>query len=350
MNSIERVQAAIDLRPPDRIPVDLHNFQPAAFAMGGSMSDVFQNGELLAEAMLHGVARVRARHDPAGERHGLQRAGVRRAGHLSRRRRACRAHPGDHPAGGCGQARSARSRTPRSRCARSSRRPASWRRRSATRSGSAAGPTRGPMDLASQLFGMEPLMLEIATGEKAGLVALPARLCPRGGDPLCDRPDRERRALDLDRRAGRRARRDVAAPLPQVCAAAGEADGGRPEGAGHLLHNHICGNTIPIINDFVATGAQVLEIDHKTDLAKAQGGRPGQDLPPRARSTRRPARHRARRRRSTTPVGRRSRSWRPDGGLHPGPGLRARSGDAGREHPRAGRSCGQVRRAYIRGE
>jgi uroporphyrinogen-III decarboxylase len=39
---------------------------------------------------------------------------------------------------------------------------------------------------------------------------------------------------------------------------------------GIILHNHICGNTIPIINDFIATGAQVLEIDHKTDLRKAK--------------------------------------------------------------------------------
>src|SRR5512142_2439138 len=52
MNAIERVQAAIDLRRPDRVPVDLHNFQPAAAAMGISMAEVFQNGELLAEAML----------------------------------------------------------------------------------------------------------------------------------------------------------------------------------------------------------------------------------------------------------------------------------------------------------
>ncbi len=52
MDSIERVQAAIDLRSPDRVPVDLHNFQPAAKAMGVPMSQVFQDGELLAEALL----------------------------------------------------------------------------------------------------------------------------------------------------------------------------------------------------------------------------------------------------------------------------------------------------------
>jgi nucleoside permease NupC len=32
--------------------VDLHNFQPAAYAMGVPMYEVFQNGEMLAESML----------------------------------------------------------------------------------------------------------------------------------------------------------------------------------------------------------------------------------------------------------------------------------------------------------
>ena len=52
MNSCERVRAAIELRTPDRVPVDLHNFQPAARATGLPMSEVFRKGELLAEAML----------------------------------------------------------------------------------------------------------------------------------------------------------------------------------------------------------------------------------------------------------------------------------------------------------
>ena len=47
MTSIERVQAAIDLRPQDRVPVDLHNFQPAARAMGVSMAEVFREGAAL---------------------------------------------------------------------------------------------------------------------------------------------------------------------------------------------------------------------------------------------------------------------------------------------------------------
>ena len=52
MNSIERVAAAIELREPDRVPVDLHNFQMAAHASGVPMSQIFRDGALLAEAML----------------------------------------------------------------------------------------------------------------------------------------------------------------------------------------------------------------------------------------------------------------------------------------------------------
>ena len=37
---------------------------------------------------------------------------------------------------------------------------------------------------------------------------------------------------------------------------------------GIILHLHICGNTERITDDFIATGAQVLEIDHKTDAAR----------------------------------------------------------------------------------
>ena len=37
MTSVERIDATIHFRKPDRVPVDLHNFQPAAYATGLSM-------------------------------------------------------------------------------------------------------------------------------------------------------------------------------------------------------------------------------------------------------------------------------------------------------------------------
>ena len=45
---------------------------------------------------------------------------------------------------------------------------------------------------------------------------------------------------------------------------------------GIVLHLHICGDTTKITEDFIATGTQVLEIDHKTDaerLKEATRGR-----------------------------------------------------------------------------
>ena len=72
---------------------------------------------------------------------------------------------------------------------------------------------------------------------------------------------------------------------------------------GIILHNHICGNTIPIIDDFVATGAQVLEIDHKTDMPQSQGRRPGQDLLPGEHRHRRARARHARRGRGGLPRG-----------------------------------------------
>ena len=37
---------------------------------------------------------------------------------------------------------------------------------------------------------------------------------------------------------------------------------------GIILHLHICGDAARITDDFISTGAQVLEIDHKTDPAR----------------------------------------------------------------------------------
>jgi hypothetical protein len=48
MNSVERVATTIGLREPDRVPVDLHNFQVAALASGLPMSEFFRDGEPLA--------------------------------------------------------------------------------------------------------------------------------------------------------------------------------------------------------------------------------------------------------------------------------------------------------------
>jgi uroporphyrinogen decarboxylase len=269
MNSIERVGAVIDLRRPDRVPVDLHNFQPAAFAMGVSMAQVFQDGELLAEAMLkawrefghdmilleNGTAcnaqacgvQVVYRDDAAPAAHipvitSLEEVESLRVPdpyttfpmcEIIKATRILSAEIGDR-VWICGRA------------------------------------DQGPMDLASQLIGMEPLMVEIATGEKAELVH---RLLDYAREVAT------RYAFALIESGARStsigepvAGPDVMSPRhyrkyaqPQEKRMADEL-----KASGIILHNHICGNTIPIIHDFIATGAQVLEIDHKTDMHKAK--------------------------------------------------------------------------------
>ena len=44
---------------------------------------------------------------------------------------------------------------------------------------------------------------------------------------------------------------------------------------GIILHVHICGDTAAITDDFIATGAEVLEIDHKTDAVASKAAARG---------------------------------------------------------------------------
>lgn len=62
MNSIERTIATLDHQLPDRVPVDLHNFQVIAYKMAvGSFADFFRDGEAMAEG--HIEAWQRFGHD-----------------------------------------------------------------------------------------------------------------------------------------------------------------------------------------------------------------------------------------------------------------------------------------------
>ena len=56
MNSKERVEAAIRLEEPDRLPVDLHNFLVCAELMKMPYGDVFNSPELIAESHLKGIS------------------------------------------------------------------------------------------------------------------------------------------------------------------------------------------------------------------------------------------------------------------------------------------------------
>jgi len=269
MNSIERVDAAIRLRKPDRVPVDLHNFQPAAAAMGGSMADVFQDGELLAEAMLrawrefghdmilleNGTAcnaqacgvQVVYRHDAAPAAHIPVITSLDEVDRLE--------VPDPYTA------------FPMCEIIKATQ---ILSREIGDRVWICGRADQGPMDLASQLIGMETLMLEIALGENTDgihrLLDYARRVATRYAFALIESGARSTSIGEPV------AGPDVMSPrhyreyaMPQEKRMVDDL-----KAHGIILHNHICGNTIPIIDDFIATGAEVLEIDHKTDMRKAK--------------------------------------------------------------------------------
>lgn len=272
MSSIERCLAAIELRLPDRVPVDLHNFQPAAAAMGVPMSDVFRNGELLAEAMIkawrtfghdmilleNGTAcnaqacgvQVIYRDDMAPATEGPLISSLKEVENLEvpdpytafpmceilKATRILKQEIGDK-VWICGRA------------------------------------DQGPMDLASQIRGMTELMMDIALDEEPELIHQLLDYCRRVAT-------RYAYALIECGAHSTSIGEPVAGPellSPQHYVRYPFVHEKRMvdelKASGIILHNHICGNTIRIIDDFIATGAQVLEIDHKTDsrIAKEHG-------------------------------------------------------------------------------
>jgi uroporphyrinogen decarboxylase len=269
MNSIERVQAAIDLKTPDRVPVDLHNFQPAAKAMGVSMAEVFQNGELLAKAMLKAWREFG--HDMIllenGTACNAQACGVKviyrddaaPAAHIPVITRLEDVDKLEVP--------DPYTTFPMCEIIKATR---ILSREIGDQVWICGRADQGPMDLAAQLIGMETLLLEIAMGEKEALIH---RLLDYAREVAT------RYALALIESGARST--SIGEPIagPDVMSPRHYRKYAQPQekrmaddlcAKGIILHNHICGNTIPIINDFIATGAQVLEIDHKTNMQKAK--------------------------------------------------------------------------------
>jgi uroporphyrinogen decarboxylase len=269
MTSIERVDATIHFRKPDRVPVDLHNFQPAAFATGTSMIDVFQDGELLADAMLqawreYGHDMILLENGTAcnAQACGLEviyRDGMAPAAHDPIIKNLSEALDLEVP--------DPYQAFPMNEILKATR---ILSKAIGDKVWICARADQGPMDLSGQIRGLNEIMMDIGYGEE---------------------PDLIHALLDYSRRVATR----YAYALIECgghSTSIGEPLGGPDllsprhykqypwrhekamvdelKAAGIILHNHICGNTIPIIDDFIATGAEVLEIDHKTDMRIAK--------------------------------------------------------------------------------
>lgn len=267
MNSFERVDATIHFRRPDRVPVDLHNFQPAARATGKPLPEVFRNGEMLAEAML---------------------AAWREFGHdmiLLENGTACNAQA-------CGAMITYMDNSapvshmalikelkdvltlevpdpyktfPMSEILKATRILA---KETAGRAWICARADQGPMDLAAQLRGLDDFMMDIATEEEPELIDALLDYCRRVAT---------RYACALIECGGHSTSIGEPVAGPDMLSPAHyrkypwkheKKMVEELKSHGIVLHNHICGNTLPIMDDFIETGAQVLEIDHKTDARR----------------------------------------------------------------------------------
>ena len=124
------------------------------------------------------------------------------------------------------------------------------------------------MDLSAQLRGMNEFMLDLGTGEEEELIHALFDYCQACCHTLCLCPHRVR---------GRST--SIGEPMAGPAMISSEHYRRYPwiheekmvselKEHGIILHLHICGDTEKITDDFMATGAQVLEIDHKTDAGR----------------------------------------------------------------------------------
>jgi uroporphyrinogen decarboxylase len=264
MTSIERINATIHFRKPDRVPVDLHNFQPAARATGLPLPEVFRDGALLAEAML--VAWREFGHDMILLENGTA-CNAQACG-------ACVTYMDNSaPVSHTALIKELKDvltlevpdpykAFPMCEILKATRILA---RETAGRVWICARADQGPMDLAAQLRGLDHFMLDIAADEEPELI-----------DALLDYSRRvaTRYALALIESGGHST--SIGEPVAGPDVLSPKHYRRYPwkheqrmveelKAHGVILHNHICGNTLPIADDFIATGAQVLEIDHKSD-------------------------------------------------------------------------------------
>jgi uroporphyrinogen decarboxylase len=264
MNSVARVRAAIALREPDRVPVDLHNFQTAAYATGLPLARVFQNGELLAEAMLNAWREFQ--HDMILLENGT----------------ACNAQAcglevvyrdDSAPSAGKPLLQSLADVAglevpdpyrafPMSEVLKATR---ILSRELGDRAWICARADQGPMDLAAQLRGADEFMMDLAAGEEPDLIHalldFARRVATRYAYALIECGGHSTSIGEAYASPSMLSPRHYRqyAWVHEKCMA------NELKSRGVILHNHICGNAGKIAHDFVASGAQVLELDHKTD-------------------------------------------------------------------------------------
>jgi uroporphyrinogen decarboxylase len=268
MTSLERTMATIRHRIPDRVPVDLHNFLSTITYAGFSMAQALQDGEMLAEAQIRFWRDFR--HDVLLVENGV----VAEAG-------ACGCvieYPDDGPArvsehilaGGLEKVADLAVPDPWISPGTSVVLKAVQvlRRELGDQVYIMGRADQGPAALAAALRGYEQFIIDLAQNEHTEAIARLLGFCVQV----------QRRYMTALRDAGAHGTSmgemgvDIIGPrLYRVFAH--PYDRQVISGIGSLdfpVALHICGDATRILPEMVATGAQILELDYKTDKEAAK--------------------------------------------------------------------------------
>ncbi len=268
MTALERVMTTIQHRIPDRVPVDLHNFLAAIRYSGLPLSEALQDGEMLAESQLKYWRDFQ--HDVLLVENGVV-AEAQACG--------CTAEYSDEQpadivthvlAGGLEGVADLEvpdpfTTHPMCEVLKAVRILA---REIGDRVFIMGRADQGPAALFGALRGYEQFILDLALNEQPELIRQTLDFCTRV----------HRRYAEAFREAGAhgtsmggagvdligpRLHRERCHPsATQVIRAVGSAD--------FPFALHICGDATEILPDMVATGAQILELDYKTDMRVAK--------------------------------------------------------------------------------
>jgi MtaA/CmuA family methyltransferase len=269
MTSLERVMATIEHRQPDRVPVDLHNFQPAAAALGIPLSEVFANGELLAEAMLQAWREFQ--HDMIllenGTACNAQACGVQVL--YDDEAAPMATEPVLKELAGIAnlQVPDPYTTFPMSEILKATR---ILSREIGDQVWICARADQGPFALSALLRGMADWMVDVGMNEQPALIHqvldFSRRVATRYAHALIECGGHSTsigESVSGPDMLSPRHYRQYAWPYQKQMVDELKAQG-------IPLAIHICGKTNAILEDFVASGAAILEIDHKTDMQLAK--------------------------------------------------------------------------------
>ena len=269
MTSHERIDTTLSFRPPDRVPVALHNFQPAAAATGLPFSEVFTKGEFLADAMIQGWREFG--QDMIllenGTACSAQACGVEVAYRDDMAPVALKPRLRSLDEVADLEVPDPYTTFPMNEVIKATRLVA---KELGDRVWIVGRADQGAFGLSAQLRGVNEFLLEVAGGEdhkqvKALLefseqvaVRYAAALLRSGAHSVSIGD-----SLSGPEMLSPAQYRQVALPYQQQFVK-------RVKRMGGIAHLHICGNVEPILPDLVAIGAQVVEVDHKTSMRAAK--------------------------------------------------------------------------------